>query len=420
MKQLVPSLTMRRLALVSLLMVVVATPALPSRITFADETAAERAAREIADARDEVAAAAEAYMAATEEIERLSEDEVTLQVEVSALQAEVDALRQQVQQVAINRFTRSSAEGSPILSGFATPVEQMQVSALSEVIWDASDNAFDEFDSMNRDLSRKQTSLQQSKQRSEKRKAEMADLQVKAAAKVDKLKAIEKERLKDEATRKALEAEQARRSAKVTGTAQAAATKVSNGSASSGAGGTIVRNLVVSNGMGGSVYLGDGDSGQGVRFGKGIGYPWAPFGSGGRPTSVGRDYSGASWVCPTGPASVGFGPGFIVPGTPGKQHNGIDIFGQAGTPLVATVDGVAHAVVQEAGGMDVFFYGNNGDFYFYAHLEAWGKMGPVKRGTIIGYMGRTGNAGGNHLHFEYHPGGVGNPQDPYSKLRANC
>ena len=409
---------MRRLALVALLLVCVVAPPLPARVTYAAETAAERAAREIADARDEVAAAAEAYLAATEEIERLSESEVELEVEVSALQAEVDALQQRVQQVAINRFTRSSAEGSPILSGFATPVEQMQLSALSEVIWDASDNAFDEYDSINRDLTRKQTSLQQNKQRTEQRKIDMAALQEKAAAKVEKLKAIEKERLKDEATRRALEVEQARRSAGVTGTARAAASKVSSGS--SGAGGTLVRNLVVSNGRGGSVYLGDGESGQGVRFGRGIGYPWAPFGSGGRPTSVGVDYSGASWVCPTGPADVGFGPGFIVPGTPGKQHNGIDIFGKAGTPLVATVDGVAHAVVQELGGMDVFLYGNNGDFYFYAHLEAWGKLGPVKRGTIIGYLGRTGNAGGNHVHFEWHPGGVGNPRDPYPKLSTYC
>ena len=43
----------------------------------------------------------------------------------------------------------------------------------------------------------------------------------------------------------------------------------------------------------------------------------------------------------------------------------------------------------------------------------------VKTGTVIGYVGATGNTGANHDHFEWHPNN-GPAVDPHEFLMAVC
>lgn len=99
-------------------------------------------------------------------------------------------------------------------------------------------------------------------------------------------------------------------------------------------------------------------------------------------------------------------------------HQGIDMMTPYGTPIVATFDGMAVASPNRLGGLAVKVYGDLG-YTYNAHMSAYGKLGKVKAGDVIGYAGTTGNAGGPHDHFEWHPGD-GVAVDPFEYLNAVC
>ena len=102
------------------------------------------------------------------------------------------------------------------------------------------------------------------------------------------------------------------------------------------------------------------------------------------------------------------------------RHQGIDIFAPRGTKIRAPFDGEATTSVSWAGGLQVYLHGKQG-FVFNAHLTRVGTMGKVTAGTVIGYVGNTGDArgGSTHDHFEWHPGG-GPAVDPFELLNGSC
>ena len=136
----------------------------------------------------------------------------------------------------------------------------------------------------------------------------------------------------------------------------------------------------------------------------------------------------ADWIealplqrCPVdGPVEVSdnFGDVREMPGTPYHIHQGNDMMAATGTPIVAPFDGTAVANPGELGGQAVDVYGVAGHVYN-AHLSAYGKLGPVHTGDIIGYVGSTGNATAPHDHFEWHPND-GAAVDPYDLLMTVC
>ncbi len=99
-------------------------------------------------------------------------------------------------------------------------------------------------------------------------------------------------------------------------------------------------------------------------------------------------------------------------------HQGNDITAPVGAPIVAPFDGVASASRSDLGGMTVRVTGASG-YAANAHLSAYGTLGPVRAGTVVGYVGTTGNAQGSHDHFEWHPAN-GAAVDPYPYLNAVC
>lgn len=92
------------------------------------------------------------------------------------------------------------------------------------------------------------------------------------------------------------------------------------------------------------------------------------------------------------------------------QHEGTDIFAEAGTPVIATGAGLVVGFGDQAvGGLSVWIAGDDGSGFYYTHLSAFPpglQAGArVEAGSVVGFVGNTGNAAGTspHLHFEIHP-----------------
>jgi murein DD-endopeptidase MepM/ murein hydrolase activator NlpD len=109
-----------------------------------------------------------------------------------------------------------------------------------------------------------------------------------------------------------------------------------------------------------------------------------------------------------------------------SKHHGTDVFAARGTPVVAVAHGIARAAEDPKGGKVVYLAASDGWRYYYAHLDGWepvlaeaGKLGmQVEPGTVLGYVGSSGNAVGKspHLHFQlWTADGV--VTDPYAFLR---
>ncbi len=101
-------------------------------------------------------------------------------------------------------------------------------------------------------------------------------------------------------------------------------------------------------------------------------------------------------------------------------HQGNDIFAPEGTPIRAPFDGLTVETPNPLGGLAVTVYGEAG-YVYNAHLSEYGTVGDVTTGTIIGYVGNSGDAinSAPHDHFEWHPGN-GAAVDPFPYLNAVC
>jgi murein DD-endopeptidase MepM/ murein hydrolase activator NlpD len=129
------------------------------------------------------------------------------------------------------------------------------------------------------------------------------------------------------------------------------------------------------------------------------------------------------FICPVAGPSV-FVDSWGAPRSNGRVHTGTDLMGARGTPLVAVADGVIQLGSNPVGGNTVWLYADHGVSYFYAHLDGFAGVSSgqwVGRGTVIGYMGDTGNPapGAYHLHFGLYPAGRG-AVNPYPTLVRHC
>lgn len=105
----------------------------------------------------------------------------------------------------------------------------------------------------------------------------------------------------------------------------------------------------------------------------------------------------------------------------GRQHEGIDIFAKRGTPVISSTEGIVMRVSSNRlGGQVVWVLGPGGQRHYYAHLDSYAEIENgqrVRPGTVLGYVGTTGNAAGTPPHLHYGIYEADGAINPYPLLR---
>jgi peptidoglycan hydrolase CwlO-like protein len=157
---------------------------------------------------------------------------------------------------------------------------------------------------------------------------------------------------------------------------------------------------------------GGGDTGGGTTGGGDTGGGTTGGGDPGGGTTDDHPFA----VCPVDQPHA-YGDSFGAPRYAGgyHPHAGNDVMAPEGTPIRATFDGYAYADPNGLGGNAVIVKGSEG-WTYNAHMVSYGTLGNVTTGTVIGYVGNTGDAAGGptHDHFEWHPNVI--PPNPYRSV----
>ena len=123
-------------------------------------------------------------------------------------------------------------------------------------------------------------------------------------------------------------------------------------------------------------------------------------------------------ACPV-PGATHYVDGWGDARSGGRRHEGVDMEARRGTPVLAVRAGDAEFKRSNLGGNAIWLTTPSGERFYYAHLDAWeGESRSVEAGEVIGYVGQTGNARGDHLHFETRAGDIA--VNPYPFVEDAC
>ncbi len=348
-------------------------------VAFPDGVGA--AESELQAARDEASAAAEAFLAAELVLEETELAIAAAERSIQLTRAGAVKLRALAAEEALNEYIRVGSEQSGLLG--SDPNSQALASALSRAARGETRSRTDELAAVRATLDRQLSDLERRRSEAERQRSELDSRREALFQQLDQLEQLDAARKESDR-----QAEQSRREAE----AAAALAAYEDAVRAQAAAAT------------------SDDAGGGSASGSDEEPPPPPP----------RPAVPVDWLCPiTGGYSFSDTWGAARSG--GRSHRGTDIWADYGTPVVATVDGEAVDYGWDwAGGNGVFLLGDDGNRYYYAHLDAFGTLGQVSQGDVVGYVGDTGNASGTpHLHFEIHPGGSG-WTNPYPTLAQYC
>lgn len=108
----------------------------------------------------------------------------------------------------------------------------------------------------------------------------------------------------------------------------------------------------------------------------------------------------------------------------GRKHEGVDIFSPRGTPVRAATEGIISRVgSNKLGGKVVWVLGPAGQRHYYAHLDGYAHIRSGQRieaGTLLGFVGNTGNARTTPPHLHYGVYGTAGALNPFPLLVRNA
>jgi peptidoglycan LD-endopeptidase LytH len=109
----------------------------------------------------------------------------------------------------------------------------------------------------------------------------------------------------------------------------------------------------------------------------------------------------------------------------GRVHDAIDIPAAGGTPVLAAGDGEIVKLFQsEKGGITIYQLSSDRKLiYYYAHLQRYAdglaQGQTIRQGTVIAYVGDTGNAGAGNYHLHFSIAVVSDPKRYWEGVNIN-